>query len=61
MKQDKTLFIINEIFRKVIITMYIPHSILYWVNYNSIHFYEFATNRNPTCGTDEEVFQLGQS
>ena len=28
--------------------MYITHSILYWINYNVIHFHEFATNRNPT-------------
>ena len=42
--------LINEIFRIVIITMYILHSILFLVNYYRylIHFYKFATNRNPT-------------
>ena len=37
------------IFGIVIINIYITHSILHWVHYNLISFYEFATNRNLTC------------
>ena len=46
MKQDKIRIITDAIFRKVIINMYITHSILQRVNYNFILFYEFATNRD---------------
>ena len=42
MKQDKTRFILI-----VIIDMYITHSMLCRVIDSLIHFYEFATNRNP--------------
>lgn len=46
MKQDVTRIIRVELF---IINMYFTHSKLYSVNYNLIHFQEFATNRNPNC------------
>ena len=61
MKQDKILIIIYEIFRIVIINVYITHSILHWDNYNLILFYEFATNRNLTSvELMHHTFQLGR-
>lgn len=34
----------------MIINMCITQSILHWVNYHLIFFYEFGTNRNFACG-----------
>ena len=45
LRQDKTRFVKDELFRIVIIIMYITHSTLYLVNFDLINFYEFATNR----------------
>lgn len=41
MKEDK-LIIKDEIFRILIINIYITDSILHLVNHNLIHFYKFA-------------------
>ena len=49
MKQDKTRFLIDKQFRMVISNIYITHSILHWVHYNFIYFYEIAPNGKPTC------------
>ena len=49
MKQDEIRIILDEIFRKLIINMYITYSMLHLVNYNLILFSKFATNRSLTC------------
>ena len=60
MKQDKSRISTDELFRIVIINMYITHSILHLVNHNLINFYEFATNINPACAElVRKAFQLG--
>ena len=57
MKQDKCRIIIEEIFRIVMICMYITHSKLHLSHYNLILIYEFATNRN--CAEPmRKAFQL---
>ena len=61
MQQDKTRIIIDEIFRIVIIDMYITHSIHYGDNYDLIHLYEFATNRNHIATCTELMQKLSSS
>ena len=61
MQQDKTRIIIDEIFRIVIINMYITHSIHYGDNYDLIHLYEFATNRNHIATCTELMQKLSSS
>ena len=49
MKHDEIRIIVVEIFRIVIIIMYITPSMLHLSNCNLIILYEFVTNRNITC------------
>ena len=58
MKQDKTRFLIDKLFRMVISNIYMTHSILHWVHYNFIYFYEIAPNGKPTCA---ELMSQGSS
>ena len=60
MKQDKSQISTDDLFRIVIINMYITHSILHRVKYNLINFYEFAIYINPACAELVlKAFQLG--
>ena len=53
--------ILDEIFRILIINMYITHCILNWDNHNLILFYGKSTNRNLTCAElMRKAYQLGR-
>ena len=60
-KHDRIRMIVDEIFRIVILDMYITRNILHLINYNLILSDEFATNRTLTCAEAmRKTYQLGR-